>query len=392
MNEIKLHHTEVFKAVWNNDKRIMCCRGGARSSKTYSILTCIAYWLVSGFFGKNHHPKGKFSIVRETLPSLRATALKDFIEILHAMDMYNQMDYRKTLLEFHYQGREVDFFSSDDINSAKLRGRQQLATFINEANTISYEAFNQLEMRTEQFLILDLNPASMESWVKNHIEGVLFKKGIVNLHISTYKMNPFLPSPMIEAIERLKETDDDLYKVYAEGRWIQSRNLVFKKIHLIKKMPSEYTKEWFGLDFGWHDATVLVRVLKQDNNLYIEQIVHKSKLEIGELADIVHNRGIRKIYCDHSPRLQHQLKTRGVRTRKARKGKDAKFQGLGYIRQHKIHILEDSLETIKEFREYKYQLDENNNPTDDVLERNDHSIDATRYSLSFALRRKMTIH
>ena len=88
----------------------------------------------------------------------------------------------------------------------------------------------------------------------------------------------------------------------------------------------------------------------------------------------------------------HQLKTKGVRTRIARKGTDRKFQGLGYIRQHKIHILEDSLETIKEFREYKYQLDENNNPTDKTLEINDHSIDATRYALSFALRRKMTVH
>ena len=392
MNEIKLHHTEVFKAVWNNDKRIMVCRGGARSSKTWSILQAIAYWLITGYFGKKQFAKGKFSVVRETLPSLRATALKDFVEILHQMDVYKQIDYRKTILEFHYQGREVSFFSSDDVNSSKLRGRQQLATFINEANTISFEAFNQLEMRTEQFMILDLNPASMESWVREHIEIELFNKGVVNLHVSTFRMNPFLPQPMIDSIERLKETDNDLYQVYNLGRWVKSRNLVFEKIHLIKEMPIEYDKEFHGIDFGWNDSTALMRVLKQDNNIYIEQILHAPKIPTGEIAETIHLRNIRKVYADHEPRTIRELKARGVRIKPAKKGKDSIRQGLGYIRQHKIHILEDSLETIKEFRNYKYELDNDNNPTDKPLDLNNHSIDAVRMALSFALRRTITVH
>jgi len=392
MNEIKLYHTEVFKAVWNNDKRIMCCRGGARSSKTWSILQAIAYWLITGYWGKNDFRKGKFSVVRETLPSLRATALKDFVEILHQLDMYKQIDYRKTLLEFHYQGREVNFFSSDDVNSAKLRGRQQMATFINEANTISFEAFNQLEMRTEQFLILDLNPASMESWVKKFIEEEQFKAGIVNLHVSTFRMNPFLPQPMIDSIERLKETDNDLYQVYNLGRWVKSRNLVFEKIYLIKEMPVDYDKEWHGIDFGWHDPTALIRVLKKDNNLYIEQIIFGSKVDTGIIADTIHNKNIRKVYADNELRTIRELKSRGVRIKPAKKGKDSIRQGLGYIRQHKIHVMESSLDVIKEFRNYKYELDSDNNPTDKPLDLNNHSIDAIRYALSFALRRTITVH
>ena len=47
--------------------------------------------------------------------------------------------------------------------------------------------------------------------------------------------------------------------------------------------------------------------------------------------------------------------------------------------------------TIKEFREYKYKLDENNNPSDICLDSANHSVDAVRYALSYALRGAVTI-
>ena len=390
--KIELTHTRVFGALWSSQKRINAFRGGARSSKTWSILQAIIYWLLTGKFGNRSFPKGNFSIVRETLPSLRASAYKDFIEILHQCNMYEKIDHRKTVLEFHFQGREVDFFSTDDLNSAKLRGRQHSFVYLNEANSISFEAFQQLEMRTEQFLILDYNPAGIENWCKTFIEGKQLKKGIVNLDVSTYFDNiKNLPQPMIDSIEGLKEVDSDLYEVYTKGNWVKSRNLVFAKIHLVKSMPVEYSKEFFGIDFGFNDPTSCVRVIKVGMNLYIEQIIHKTKLGLNEIAGALHDRNVKKVYADHEPLTIKELKTRGIRIKKARKGKDSIRQGLGFIRQHKIHILQTSLEVIKEFREYKYELDKDNNPTDSPLDLNNHSIDSTRYALSYALRNKMII-
>jgi len=392
VNGIKLSHTRVFDEIWDNDKRILALRGGARSSKTYSILQAIVFWLISGYFGKTEYKKGTFSIVRETLPALRASAYKDFLEILHLCDFYSKVDHRKTVLEFHYSGRVVQFFSTDDINSAKLRGRQHLAVYFNEVTNISFESYQTISMRTEQFIIMDYNPAGYESWVKSFIEGKERKRGKVNLDISTYFDNiKNLPQPMIDEIEGLKEVDIDLYNVFAKGEWVKSRNLVFSKIHLIKEMPKDYDRETFGVDFGYHDPFVCVRVLQKDKNLYIEQIVYKSKLGLGEIADKLHNSNVGKLYADHDPLQIRELKTRGIRIRKARKGKDSIIQGLGYIRSHKIHVLNTSLDTIREFRSYKYKLDEMNNPTDQVLERDEHSIDATRYALSYSLRGRIKI-
>lgn len=390
--KIKLEHTRVFKVLWQSQKRLNAFRGGARSSKTWSILQAISYWLLTGKFGEQVIKTGSFAVVRETLPSLRASAYKDFIEILHQMEVYTKIDHRKTNLEFHFHGRSVNFFSTDDLNSAKLRGRKNEMVYINEANSVSFEAFTQLNLRCSQFMVLDYNPAGIENWCKTFIEGSEFKKGIVQLDVSTYHDNiDNLAQPMVDAIENLKDVDFDLYQVYNLGNWVKSRNLVFSKIHLIKQMPVEYEREYFGIDFGYHDNAVAVRVLKIGMNIFIEQIFHEPRLLLNSMAGKLHDFGAKKLYADHDLMTIKELKNRGIRIKKALKGRDSIRAGLGYIRQHKIHILQTSLETIKEFRNYKYELDENNNPTDKPLGLNDHSIDATRYALSYALRKSIVI-
>ena len=57
------------------------------------------------------------------------------------MDIYYYVDHRKTLLELEFENRIVQFFSTDDLNSAKLRGRQNTFFYLNEANTIPFEAY-----------------------------------------------------------------------------------------------------------------------------------------------------------------------------------------------------------------------------------------------------------
>ena len=390
--KIELSYTRVFHSLWNEQNRINAFRGGARSSKTWSILQAIAIWLITGKFGDRSFSKGNFAVVRETLPALRASAYKDFLEILHQMNFYNKVDHRKTTLEFHYQHREVDFFSTDDLNSAKLRGRKNTFVYLNEANSISFEAYTQLSLRCSEFLILDYNPAGIENWCKTYIEGSEARRGKTKLDVSTYHDNiRNLAQPMIDEIEGLKEVDFDLYNVYNLGNWVKSRNLVFEKIHLVKAMPKEFDKEYYGIDFGYHDPAVAVRVLKKGKELFIEQIFHESKLGLNDIAGKLHDFGAKKIYSDHEPLTIRELKNRGVRIKRAKKGKDSIRQGLGFIRQHKINVLQTSLETIKEFRNYKYKLDINNNPTEDVLDVGSHSIDATRYALSFALRASIII-
>lgn len=70
-------------------KKIIALQGGTRSGKTFSALMwlielCIEY---SGM---------TISIVRATLPSLKATAMRDFFEILEREGYYSEENHNKT--------------------------------------------------------------------------------------------------------------------------------------------------------------------------------------------------------------------------------------------------------------------------------------------------------
>jgi len=73
---------KIFRHLENSNKRIVIEQGGTRSGKTYNILM----WIIFGYALKQ---RGKtVSICRKTYPALRATAMRDFIEILKAYELY----------------------------------------------------------------------------------------------------------------------------------------------------------------------------------------------------------------------------------------------------------------------------------------------------------------
>jgi phage terminase large subunit len=349
---------------------------------------------MSGYFGSTEYPRGTFGIIRETLPSLRATAYKEFIELLHLANFYTKVEHRKTSLEIQYGARVVSFFSSDDLNSAKIRGRQNLAFYINEANSVSFSVFYQLIIRTEAFCILDYNPAGVENWCKEYIEGERFARGDVKLHVSTYKMNPYIPAEMVEEIEGLKHTDIDLYNCYALGQWIESRNNVFQGFTLVDKLPEVYDFEGVGVDFGWFDPTTAVRVRIIGNELYIDELFYASNMTHEQISDALYYNNVDKAYCDNaSPRMINNLKRLGNRVRPAKKGQDSIIEGIRYIQRYKIFITKTSLNAIKEFRLYRWQLNkETLKPIDKPIDKFSHIPDATRYALSYAQRSKLKIN
>lgn len=70
-------------------------------------------------------------------------------------------------------------------------------------------------MRTSELVIIDLNPDDEEVWINTEIEEKrFFEKGDVEIFVSTYLDNPFLPLAMIEEIEYLKTRDPEMWKVY----------------------------------------------------------------------------------------------------------------------------------------------------------------------------------
>lgn len=205
MAAITIDSTVIFEknylALDDPSIRFIINEGGSRSSKTYSLCQMIIVYCIQ-------HPNKVVSVVRKTFPALRATVMRDFFEIMKAMEIYDVQSHNKSEHIYTFpNGSIVEFFSVDD--EQKIRGRKRDIGWCNEANELWFEDFQQLNMRTEQKLIFDYNPSESSSWLYElpMEESVIIK--------STYKDNPFLPDSIKRQIEDLKRTDEALYQIYA---------------------------------------------------------------------------------------------------------------------------------------------------------------------------------
>ena len=214
---MEIKSTVIFEKNYealSGPHRFIINEGGSRSSKTYSLCQLMVIYCLQN--------SGKVvSIIRKTFPALRATVLRDFIEILKEMGIYSLDSHNKSEHIYTFSnGSIVEFFSVDD--EQKIRGRKRDIAWCNEANELYFDDFTQLNMRTEFKLIFDYNPSDSSSWLYElpKEESILIK--------STYRDNPFLPNSIRAQIEDLKRTDEALYQIYALGEKAISKSNIHR--------------------------------------------------------------------------------------------------------------------------------------------------------------------
>lgn len=192
--------------------RICSLRGGTRSAKTWSTLQFLIELCCQ-------YPNAGIviDIVRETVPALKGTVMKDFFSIMKEEGLYNEKHHNKTDKIYLLRGNEVQFFSLDD--EQKVRGRKRHILYANEANEMDYEVWKQLLPRTSHKVILDYNPSMYEHWIYDYVET----RDDCALCVTTYLDNPHLTLEQIEEIERFKIYDYDHYRVFGLGERGQLR-------------------------------------------------------------------------------------------------------------------------------------------------------------------------
>ena len=72
--------------------------------------------------------------------------------------------------------------------------------FINEANELTFEDWQQLIFRTTERIIIDFNPSDEFHWIYDNV----LTRDDVDFYQTTYKDNPFLNDVVVKEIERLK--------------------------------------------------------------------------------------------------------------------------------------------------------------------------------------------
>ena len=371
MTKQKISTNVIFKHLQKSKTKITIEQGGTRSGKTYNILL----WLIFDYCTKNN---GKtITICRKTFPSVRASGMRDFLDILKQHRIYSEDFHNKSNSEYALFGNLVEFISLDQ--PQKVRGRKRDVLFINEANELFFEDWQQLVFRTTEKIILDYNPSDEYSWIYDNViprkDAEFFK--------TTYLDNPFLDSSIQKEIELLRETDEAYWQIYGLGERGISKSTIFQ-YYEVNKIPEDAKFISYGMDFGYvNDPTVLVSVYQKDYNLYCKEHFYQTKMTANDIFYKLKEIGVNKdaVFCDSAePRLIDELRRMGLNTRPTIKGRDSVNAGIDLLKRYKLHITTDSSNMIQEFRNYKWVEDKGGKLTNVPRDANNHTIDSLRYA------------
>jgi len=354
-----------YAALNDQGIRFVINEGGSRSSKTYSLCQLVIIYCL-----QNNNKV--VSIIRKTFPALRATVLRDFIEILKELNIYSVEDHNKSEHIYTFpNGSIVEFFSVDD--EQKIRGRKRDIAWCNEANELYFDDFTQLNMRTESKLIFDYNPSESTSWLYElpQDESIMIK--------STYKDNPFLPQSIRTQIEDLKRTDEALYQIYALGEKAISKSNIYSNWSFIPHRPARFVNYVYGLDFGYNHPTALMRVYWCDNDIYIEPVIYESYLTTPMLIDKMQSFNVEKtvtIVADYArPEIIAELNNAGYDVQNANK---VVKKGIDNIKTFGVFCQDDKA-LKKEYENYKWKK-VGDMITDEPVKMWDDAMDAIRYA------------
>lgn len=364
--QLKLRSSEIFQRNYEADSKIVVNQGGTSSGKTYSILQVL--------LTKAAQDKLHISVCSLAMPHLRKGALKDFVDILTTADIYSESIHNKTDNIFRINNSIIEFFSLDQ--PGKARGPRRDVLFVNEANLIPYDTFQQLILRTKQQVYVDYNPADEFHWL---YEQVLTRPDCTFIQ-STYRDNPFLNSQQIKEIERLREVDENLWRVYGEGERGISQGIIYTRYQMADQFP-DGGQMVYGLDFGFNNPTALVQVKIHDQTCYAKELLYQTNLTNSDLIPILkqHITDYSPIYADAAePQRIEELYRAGLNVKPANKSVE---DGIDKVKSMPLFIDKFSYNLTKEIKSYKYQTDKNGLTLDSPVKNNDHLMDAMRYAI-----------
>ena len=283
--------------------------------------------------------------------------MRDFIEILQRHEIYDEQHHNKTNHEYNLNGNLIEFVSLDQ--PQKIRGRKRDLLYINEANELHYEDWQQLIMRTTGKAIIDYNPSDAFHWIYDKV----IPREDCDFYKTTYKDNPFLEPEVKAEIERLQHTDEDYWRIYGLGERGSSRATIFQ-FSVCDKVEGNLIS--YGLDFGFtNDPTSLVAVYQDGNNLYIDELLYHTNLTNDDISDKLHELGLTRydeIFADSAePKSIEELYRKRWNVKPTAKGSDSIMAGIDMLKRYKLNITSKSLNAIKEFQNYKWQEDKNGN-------------------------------
>lgn len=395
---------EFWKTINSNKYLFHVLKGGRASAKS----THIAIWLVLALM---KYPVTCLCIrkVGNTLAESVFEQLKEAIDILGVGHVWK---VQKSPLQLVYipRGNKFIFRGADDpakIKSIKMSKFpiafvwfEELAEFKteDEVSTIVNSVLRaELPPGLSYKVIYSYNPPKRkQSWVNKKFE-TQFIPNNTYVHHSTYLDNPHISKAFIEEAEEVKKKNEFKYRWEYLGEPIGSgvvpfNNLVFREITDSEINSFDNIKQ--GNDFGYAtDPMAFVRLHydKKKRIIYFIDEIYGIKMSIRELATNIIKRKYNDTYviCDSAePRSIEELRVLGIKAVPAKKGPGSIEFGENWLDDLEAIVI-DSKRTpnvAKEFENIDYQTDKDGDIIPKLEDKDNHSIDATRYALEVDMK------
>lgn len=374
-----------LQPLFNNGKRFLIVQGGMRAGKTYPILMLITSWC-------QQNPDQIATIASMSYPHLSRGAIRDFQNIMKAAEIWEPERWNQSSkIETFSNGTIMEFISVDNMSA---HGPARNLLFVNEANDMDRETFEQLAARTTGKIIIDYNPTH-EFWahtwlLKEHADECDFI-------ILTYKDNEALAPTIRQYIESKKpkpgEKPSNWWTVYGLGQIGTLEGNIYEGWR--KATPEDYKDAKlirYGLDFGFsNDETGMVAIYQtEDGRIIIEQKLYQTGLLGSQYGDKLRAIGIDPsvlIVADSArPEIIAEIKAQGFRIIGADKNAGSVLRGIDRVKQHQI--IYDGKDLEREYLSYQWRTRRSGETLDEPQDGNDHLMDALRYAIDDMNRKR----
>jgi phage terminase large subunit len=415
MEKVKLSEiiTPHFQSFWKVSKshRYLkhVLKGGRGSSKsTHIALKLIVRMMES--------PVSALCIrkVGNTLAESVFEQLKEAIDML-GVSAYWQVNKSPLKLTYIPRGNSIIFRGADDpakIKSIKMSKFPLAILWIEELAEFKTE--DEVTMIENSVLRAELPdglhyefyysynpPKRKQSWVNKKFE-TQFLPDNTYVHHSTYLDNPHISQAFREEAEHVKKTKPLKYEWEYLGKAIGSgvvpfTNLVFREIP--DKEYNAFDNIYQGLDWGYGpDPFAFVRMHydSRRRRLYFMDELYGSKLSNREVAEWILNKkyhDVMTIADSAEPKSISELKSYGIRIKGAKKGPGSVEFGEKWLDDLEEIVIDPrrTPHVAKEFEDIDYQVDADGNQKPKLEDKDNHTIDATRYGTEPLRRNSMDV-
>lgn len=384
---------DINREVVPNRKYII--EGGRGSTKSSWISEKLVELI-------KNNPTMHACVVRKVASTLKDSVFSQVKWAIHELGLDEEFLCKSNPLEIIYlpTGQVIYFRGCDD--PIKLKSIKPTFGYI---GILWIEEEDQLDGPEEErsvvqsvlrggdhsYLFVSYNPPkSRENWVNKRL---LEPDDNRVVHHSTYLEVPpaWLGTMFLDEAEHLKAVNYDAYEHEYLGKANGDGGNVFENIEaraISNDEIAHFDHIYMGADWGWYpDPFAFVRLhydKARECIYFIDEITNNKTPNITN-AEEIRRRGYLDsfITCDSAePKSVTDFRSCGLPAKEAIKGPGSVEYGMKWLQNRKLII--DPQRTpgvFREFSEYEFERDKNDNVVTGYPDKNNHFIDATRYAL-----------